>query len=618
MGGLTKAEQQELDSLRVDLGFGGSIGATEMPTVVSPEARKLAQQAAAESLPMVGSIGATLLAPEVGIPARMAISGAGAGVGDIAKQAWEKTLGRPISTDQFFKELATETGIGALGEGAGQLLGRGLSKAGQAIAETGIGQRLFGTSADAAADLANKQEVQRLLQRYGATLGTHEAEPSSTLLKITERASRVGPTKAASTQDAAMREALSKEVSSLADKLTSNVLSREETGNAVLAAQKEGRTALYDDYGTKLGSLMDSSGATPVNMLPVQNVGKNALATAQKVLREGASADKVLGTQGAKEAENLLAFKDNLTFQEANQLRSTLLEKQRELEKGTPAYNVVKQAIEAISTSMDSAAETASPALKQQYKDLQAYYKTAVKELDPQVLANTASKAPEKIADSIIQNKTVTPWKDTVTMLNRAKALGVNTDGLAENIQRAYLERTFADGGITNVANKLKDKAFNEQFEAVLPQAVKNRAKVVANAGEILGQRGKAIDLATAGAVAGASGAAAGYVLGDGDLHKASTGLVGGELVGLVLAPKIAAKIVYSPALTNRMLAASRDASRGNEAAAAAKLAEMYREIVSSEPIQPKQQTQQQQGTPSSLSEADQQELMKLRQELGQ
>ena len=66
------------------------------------------------------------------------------------------------------------------------------------------------------------------------------------------------------------------------------------------------------------------------------------------------------------------------------------------------------------------------------------------------------------------------------------------------------------------------------------------------------------------------------------------------------------------------MLAASRDASRGNEAAAAAKLAEMYREIVSSEPIQPKQQTKQQQATPSSLSEADQQELMKLRQELGQ
>lgn len=612
---LTAEEKAELSQLRSELGF-GPLGEPMMgvsaSTYVPEETKKTAMQVGAEVLPMAGSIAATAMAPEVSIPARMAISGLGAAAGTLGKQAIETFgLQRPWQPGQAIPEIAGEAAMGFVGEGAGQVIGRGLAKAGRVVSEAPLVKSLFGKTSGQAEDLAAKQEVQRMLQKYNATLGIQEADPSSTLFKITERVSRIGPTKAAAAKDLEVRNAISNEVSNLADELTTNVLSREDIGTGIVTAQKQGRNYLYEDYGTKLGSLMDTAGATPVSMSTVQNVGKNALANAQKVLREGAGADKVLGAQGAKEAENLLAFKDNLTFQEANGLRSMLLEKQRELEKGTPAYNVVKQAIEAISTSMDTAAEAASPALKQQYKDLQSYYKTAIKELDPKLLATAANKYPEKIADNIINSGTPSAWRDTQIMLNRAKALGVDTSGLAENVQRAYLEKTFSDGGITNVANKLKDKSFAEQFNAVLPAPIKNRAQVVAKAGQILGERGKAIDLATAATLSSMAGGAIGSVA-TGDIQGGGIG-AGAGITALILAPKIAAKIAYSPTLTNKFLAASSDAGKGNTAAAALKLAEMYREL--REPSQQVQQTPQTQ--PSGLSQQEEEERQKLRQELG-
>jgi membrane-associated HD superfamily phosphohydrolase len=309
----------------------------------------------------------------------------------------------------------------------------------------------------------------------------------------------------------------------------------------------------------------------------------------------------------------LLAIKPNLTFKQANEVRSTLLEKQRELEKGTVGYKIVNKAVSEINTAMDAAAEAASPTLKDSYKALTGGYKQAITELDPKLLATAANKYPEKIADNIISAGNVSSWKETQMMLNRAKSLGVDTSGLAENIQRAYLEKTFADGGLTNIGNKLKDKATAEQFKAILPEAVQNRAKVIAKAGEMLSQRGKSIDLATAATLSSVLGASAGNVY-SGDSMGAGYGAVAG-LASLVVAPKIAAKIAYSSAATNKLLQASTAASKGNTSAALLKLGEMYREIK----VTPEQLTQMQTGPsqPVQLTPQEQQELDALRKELG-
>lgn len=611
---LTAAEQAELDSLRSEMGFGPlgePLAGVSTPTYSPASTKKTAMQIGSETLPMVGSIAATALAPEVGIPARMALSGGGAGVGDIAKQAIETYgLGIQKPMSQRLQELATETGLGALAEGAGQALGRGLSKVGTAIGETSIGQRLFGPSASQLEDQAAKQEVQRMLQRYQATLGIQEANPQSTLFKVTERIARIGPTKAAAAKDLEMKNAISSEVSNLADQITTNVLSREETGAGILAAQKEGRTALYKDYGDKLSQLMDREGALPVNMSSVQNVASTAISQAEAALKEGEKASRVMGASGYQEAQDLLALKPELSFKQADEIRSSLLEKQREMEKGTVAYNIVQKAIGELNKAIDVAAESAAPSTRAEYAALKSTYRQAVTELDPKILANAANKYPDRVADNILSSKSTAAWKDVQTMLNRAKALGVDTTGLAENVQRSYLEKTFADGGITNVANRLKDQATREQFDAVLPQAIRNRAQVVAKAGQILGERGKAIDLATAATLSSAAGAAVGGIA-TGDVSGGSIGAAGG-ITALILAPKIAAKIAYSPAFTNKLLAASTDAGKGNFGAASAKLLEMYRQV-----REPSQEPTQQ-GQVTGLSPQETEELQKLRQELGQ
>lgn len=616
---LTAAEQAELDSLRSDLGFGPlgePMRGVSIPTYEPEATKKTAMQLGAESLPMLGSVAATAVAPQVGIPARMALSGLGAGVGDVGKQAIETFgLGVQKAMPERLKELATETGLGVAAEGLGQAVGRGLSRAGTAIRESGVGQRLFGPSAAQLEDQAAKQEVQRMLQRYQSTLGIQEAAPDSTLFKITERIARIGPTKAAAAKDLEMRNAISSEVSSLADDLTSNVLSREQTGAGLINVQYEGRNALYDDYGKGLEKLFSENIGTKiiptVDLMPIQNRAQARLAEATSLLKEGASPAEVIGTKGVSELNSILSFKPEMTFQEANEARKLLLKKQRTLETGTPEYDIVKTAIGDIQKQMDEGAKRLSPDLFKQYQELSSNYKQAIKELDPKILANAASKFPDRVADNILTSKSTSAWKETQQLLNRAKSLGVDTTGLAENIQRAYLEKTFADGGITNIANRLKDKATREQFEAVLPQAAQNRAKIIAKAGQILGDRGKAIDLATAATLSSAAGAAAGGLIG-GDVTGTSLGAAGG-LTSLILAPKIAARIAYSPALTNKLLSASTDAGKGNTAAAATKLLEMYRQL--REPVEG-QASQAAQPT-GGLSADEEAERQRLRQELG-
>jgi hypothetical protein len=616
---LTQAEQQELNALRQEMGYGPlgePLAGTTTPEYSPDQTRKTALEIGAESLPMLGSLAATLI-PGVGpmtLPARMGLSGAGAALGTAGKQAIETFgLNKPVDATRMALEYPKEFLLGAGAEGLGQVVGRGISKGATALRESPLGTRLFGPSISQADELAARQEVQRLLQRQGTTLGIQEAAPESTLFKVTERVSRIGPTKAASAKDIEMKNALSNEVSSLADELATNVLSREELGANLVSAQKQGRTKLYEDYGNNLSTLMDKEGAAPVSMVSVNNIGASAIKQAQEKLTEGSSAASLMGASGYKEAQDLLALKPDLTFKQANEVRSKLLEKQRELEKGTVGYNIVNRAVSEINTAMDAAAEAVSPTLKESYKALNSGYKQAINELDPKLLATAANKYPEKIADSIISSGNVSSWKETQMMLNRAKSLGVDTTGLAENIQRAYLEKTFADGGLTNISNKLKDKATAEQFKAILPEAVQNRAKVIAKAGEMLSQRGKSIDLATAATLSSVLGASAGNVY-SGDSMGAGYGAVAG-LASLVIAPKIAAKIAYSSVATNKLLQASTAASKGNATAAALKLGEMYREIkVSPQEIQ-QLQAGPQQAVP--LSAQEQQELEALRKELG-
>lgn len=604
---LTQAEQAELDNLREELGYGPlgePMAGVPTPTYVPEETKKTAKQIAAEAAPMLGATVAPMFGP-ASVPVRMGLSALGAGAGTAGKQAIETYgLGLPWTAAKMAVEYPKEMGLGALGEGAGQLIGRGLSKLGG----------LFTKPAATADELATKQQVQSMLQGQGATMGIQEAAPESTLAKITERISRIGPTKAAAAQDVKFRQALSKEVSDIASSLTDEVLSRSEMGTGLMTVQSEGKTALYDSYGKGLKDIMDRGGKAIVDLTPMQASAASERAKASSMLKAGEDPAKILGTKGNAEIDSIMAFKPEMTFEEANEARKLLLKKQRTYDTGTPEYDLIKKAIGDIQTQMDIGATKLSPDLYKDYQTLSASYKQAIKELDPKILANAAIKYPEKVADSLLQAGNVTAWRDTQKLLKQAKSLGVETEGLAENVQRAYLEKTFSDSGLTNVATKLKeDKKFAEQFDAVLPEAVKSRARVVAKAGQILAERGKGVDLQTAAALSSAVGAGAGAAY-TGDIKGGTVG-AGAGLATLIIAPKIAARIAYSPIATQRLLQASNEASKGNTAAALVKLSEMYGELKMT-PAQIQEASKPM--SPIPLTSQEQEELQRLRQELGQ
>jgi len=604
---LSQAEQAELERLRSELGYGPlgePISGVTVPTYSPEETKKTAKELAAEASPMLGAIVAPLFGP-ANVPIRMGLSALGAGVGTAGKQAIETYgLGLPWTVGKMAMEYPKEMALGAVGEGAGQLIGRGISKI----------SNLFSKPVAATDELASKQQVQGMLQGQGTTLGIQEAAPDSTLSKIVERISRIGPTKAAVAQDVKFKQALSQEVSDIASTLTDDVLSRSELGAGLMTVQSEGKTALYVIYGKDLKGIMGRGCTAVVDLSPMQALARAERAKALSLLKEGESATEVLGQKGNAEVNSILAFKSAMNFEEATEARKLLLKKQRTYDKGTPEYDLIKKAIGDIQTQMDIGATKLSTDLYKEYQTLSASYKQAIKELDPKILANAATKYPETVADDLLQNGKVSAWRETEKLLKQAKSLGVETEGLAENVQRAYLEKTFADSGLTNVGKKLQeDKKFAEQFDAVLPEAVKNRAKVVARAGQILAERGKGVDLQTAAALSSAVGAGAGAAY-TGDIKGGTVG-AGAGLATLIIAPKIAAKIAYSPTATQNLLQASGESSKGNMSAALVKMAEMYRELKLS-PAEMQEVSRP--VAPTSLTSQEQEELQRLRQELSQ
>ena len=288
---LSQAEQAELEKLREELGYGPlgePISGVATPTYSPEDTKRTAKQIAAEAAPMLGATVAPMFGP-ANVPIRMGLSALGAGAGTAGKQAIETYgLGLPWTVGKMAMEYPKEMALGALGEGAGQLIGRGLTKLGG----------LFSKPAAATDELASKQQVQGMLSGQGTTLGIQEAAPESTLAKVVERISRIGPTKAAVAQDVKFKQALSQEVSDLASSLTDDVLSRSELGAGLMTVQSEGKTALYDSYGVKLKDIMDRGGTAVVDLSPMQATARAERARASSLLKEGESAAEVLGSKG--------------------------------------------------------------------------------------------------------------------------------------------------------------------------------------------------------------------------------------------------------------------------------------------------------------------------------
>ena len=623
---LTQAEQEELNQLRQELGYGPlgePLVGVSTPTYTPEATKKTFKELAADVAPMLGATVAPLFGPS-GIAVRAGLSALGAGAGTGVKQGIQTYgLNQPWSPEKMVREYPVEMLTGAGGEIGGQLIGRGVARGVSALRETPLAQRLMGPTTAKAEELATRQEIQQLLQKQGTTLGIQEAAPGSVLAKTTERLARIGPTKAAQAKDIEFKNALTKEVDQLADELTTDVFSREQIGDALKTAKYEGKNALYDSYGTKLEELLtENMGAKvlpTVDMTPLQKAAQDRLNKAAALTKSGKDATQFLGSKGTSEAESIINLKPEMTFAEANEARRLLLQKQRTYDTGTPEYSIIKDAIGQIQTQMDEGAKALSPDLYSKYQSLSSGYKEAIRDLDPKLFVNAANKSAESVADSIIKSKNPSEWKDTQALIARAKMLGVNTTGVTENIQRAYLERTFTDNGLTNIANKLKnDKAFAEQFNAVLPEGVKNRAITIAKAGQILAQRGQGVDLASAAAISGAAGGALGGVLGGADTGNIGGGAALGSLAGLVIAPQIAVRIAYSPRFTKKLLQASSEATKGNTAGALLKISEMYSDMkVSPADMQQKPTPGVQPAQPSTgLTPDEQAELEQLRKEI--
>lgn len=94
------------------------------PTAMSPgEAASKFGRGVVNNLPLIGSVAATAIAPELGIPAMMGMAGAGGAAGYIGRDLYHPTHD---SFGGLMKDAAIEGGVDALGEGTGRLIGKGV------------------------------------------------------------------------------------------------------------------------------------------------------------------------------------------------------------------------------------------------------------------------------------------------------------------------------------------------------------------------------------------------------------------------------------------------------------------------------------------------------------
>ena len=350
-------------------------------------------------------------------------------------------LGRGAATPEGRKEIMTEAAIGA----GGPLPGIGVSKvAGKVLAP-------FKSTL-----IKEGQVLKNVFRRVGGQLSPAQLTDSKLVDFMEELvqgsfAGQASFREFKETQQAGVNK-LSRVVAKRFADASGESLSDEGVGELILSALKSGRSTFKAAANTMYRELDDVVKAASVSTLGMKKAAKELL-------------DKISVTKGfAKTPEITDAIKatqslpDTLPFSHANEIRSSLLTKIRDLAE-TQGKGQSKAALskltDALDTGMEKAGESLSGEAASLWRNTNAFYRKGKETFENDFLANLIIKNktnPEKIGATLLKKGNVTDIKKFKKALQLARGLDPNLDyaGTMDALRSGYFE---------NLLNRFSDKA---------------------------------------------------------------------------------------------------------------------------------------------------------------
>ena len=645
---LTAQEQEELAQLEKELGADTSYQSVLInPNQPAPSVMQQLGRGFVEALPeMGGMIGGTIGAlgtrSPTGVRTGAALGSAavrsmiGAGTGGATGEAVQQAItGRPslFGVAQSGVEQATYDAAGNLIFSAGGKAYRVTkdfikSKLGSEAAQ--IDNALF------QADRLLKQEGGFGLTPYQATGGQFEG-----IMESLSRGSFTAKPIMAKA-DVATEKAIQSAKGKILDDITTNVYDSVATGNAFVDSIKAGDKALGDavrPYYTELGRI----NTIPVDIRPLQN---QALSILNRAERAGgltlSSNEKAFLTRIAEAG-------DKVDFGIAHDILSNFKTTARDLKnaaepdsKLSAQYNSF---ISQLEKQMDAAgnnlkgsaisfdgrlAEDTTTTLADQYKFYSKLYRESINDLYTDTTAKLLNKDPEFVGKTIYQSGNVTAFEETKKALGRAKQLNpdLNINDTLNSIRRGYVENLLKnEGTLDKLGSKIEsDEAIRRTFNTILTKEQQTNVMKLLKASELSSIRPDQtapLFFAAQQAQAATGIIGAGALIFDSEAQKAAANSPFATIAtagAVFLGPRFIAKAITNPEATNAAVAMLKQQEKGLPVTAnlASKAFQAFEKakITAEDLAQPTTTTTSPAQT--GLTAAEQEELRKLEQELGQ
>jgi len=646
---LTAQEQQELDRLEKELGGDSNYVSVLSPNYQAPSLGQQFKQATIETLPELGGMlggaagfiggrnpASVRTGGMLGQAAVRGTVGAGFGgaIGEASRQAIQ-------NTPDFLKvvtsgvEQATYDSLGNLVFSAGgRLFNVGRDKL----------MGYFGSNVPADPNIAATLAADRLLKESGGFGLTPFQSTGGTMSGISESIARGSFTgkpimmAAEKKTDTAIQTAKTK----ILDNITTGVYDSVATGESFANAIAAGDKALSQTVSPYYTTLAQKKG-TKVDLVPLQNQANQLLNTAEK------AGGLNISTGEQAFLNQISNAPETIDFAIAHEILSNFKTKARDLKKSTEPDSKLSAQLNSFVSNLEKQMDIAgnklkgssinfegrlpedtSKTLSEQYKFYSNLYRNSINDLYTDTTAKLLDKDPEFVGKNIFASGNVTAFKEMQQSLSRAKQLNKDLDvkGTIDSVRRGYVENLLkSEGSLATLGQKIdSDEAVRRTFKTVLTEDQQNNVKRLLKAAELSNVRPTAdAPLFFAAQQAQAIGTLGGglLVLLNPDAQKVAADNPGWSAVAagtMLFGPRFIAKSITDPKATNMALSLLKQQEKGQPVTGPLflKAIQAFEQagITAQDLLESESNTTSK--APVGLTPAEQEELRKLEQELGQ
>ena len=646
---LSAQEQQELDRLEKELGGDSSYVSVLSPNYQAPSLGQQFKQATIETLPELGGMlggmagfvgGRNPASIRTGSMLGQATvrgtvgAGFGGAIGEAGKQA---ILGTP----DFLKvvtsgvEQATYDSLGNLVFSAGgRLFNVGRDKL----------MGYFGSNVPTDPNIAATLAADRLLKESGGFGLTPFQSTGGTMSGISESIARGSFTgkpvmmAAEKATDTALQTAKTK----ILDNITTGVYDSVATGESFANAITAGDTALKNTVRPYYETLKQLQ-TVPVDLVPLQNQANQILNRAEK-----AGGLTINATEQAL-LSRISEAPEKVDFSVAHDILSSFKTKLRDLKKSSEPDSALTAQMTSFVSSLEKQmdtvgnklkgsainfegrlAEDTSKTLSEQYKFYSGLYRNSINDLYTDTTAKLLTKDPEFVGKNIFASGNVTAFKEMQQSLARAKQLNKELDvqSTVDSVRRGYVENLLkSEGSLATLGQKIdSDETVRRTFKSVLTEDQQNNVKRLLKAAELSNVKPTAdAPLFFAAQQAQAIGTLGGgaLVLLNPDAQKVAADNPGWSTVAagtMIFGPRFIAKSITNPGATNAALSLLKQQESGQAVTGPLflKAIQAFEKagITAQDLLETESNTTSK--APVGLTPAEQEELRKLEQELGQ